>query len=96
MSQKFLQFIVIFLALLIFLCFFAIIYGFYIKIAKKQSNLEVKNISYNLNLEPGNEITDIDLINNEKILFTIKNNNNVYAIIYDIKSQEVVKIDKNK
>ena len=96
MSQKFLQFIIIFLALLIFLCFFAIIYGFYIKIAKKQSNLEVKNISYNLNLEPGNEITDIDLIKNEKILFTIKNNNNVYAIIYDIKSQEVVKIDKNK
>ena len=96
MSKKFLQFIVVFLAVLILLCFFALIYGLYIKIGKKQSKLEVEKIYYKLNIGEGHEITDIDLINNEKILFTIKNNNNVYAIIYDIKSQEVVKIDKNR
>ena len=94
MSKNILQFIVAFLALLIVLCFFALIYGFYIKIVKKQSNLDVKNISYNLNLDKGHEITDIDLVDNKKILFTIKNNNKTYAIIYDIKTQEIIKIDQ--
>ena len=95
MSKKILQFTVVFLAFLIFLCFFALIYGLYIKIGKKQSNLETKDINYNLNLEAGHEITDIDLINNEKILFTIKNKNKIYAVIYDINSKEVIKIEKD-
>ena len=94
MSKSILQFIVAFLALLIVLCFFALIYGLYIKIGKKQSNLEFKNISYSLNLDDGHEITDIDLVDNKKILFTIKNNNKTYAIIYDIKTQEIIKIDQ--
>ncbi len=94
MSKKFLQFVVVFLAVLILLCFFALIYGFYIKIGKKQSNLDVKNITFDLNLEHGHEITDIDLINNERILFTIKNKNKIYAVIYDIKSKDIIKINK--
>jgi len=85
---------VVFLALLILLCFFALIYGLYIKIGKKQSNLDTKNITYNLNLEEGHEITDIDYIDNTKILFTIKNNNKIYAVIYDINSRKIIKIDK--
>ena len=66
----------------------------YIKIVKKQSNLDNKTITYNLNLEDGHEITDIDLIDNEKILFTINNNNKIYAIIYDINSKKIIKIEK--
>ncbi len=84
----------VFLALLILLCFFALIYGLYIKIGKKQSNLENKNITYSLNLEEGHNITDIDLINNEKILFTIKNKNKIYALIYDINSKDIVRIEE--
>ena len=68
----------------------------YIKIGKKQSNLETKNITYSLNLEEGHEITDIDLIDNRKILFTINNNNKIYAIIYDIKSKKITKIEKDQ
>ena len=94
MSKKILQFVVVFLALLIFLCFFALIYGLYIKIGKKQSNLDNKTITYNLNLDDWHEITDIDLIDNEKILFTINNNNKIYAIIYDINSKNIIKIEK--
>ena len=96
MSKKILQFVVVFLAVLILLCFLALIYGLYIKIGKKQSNLETKNITFNLNLEEDDEITDIDLIDNEKILFTIKNNNKIYAVIYDIKSKKVTRIDQEK
>ena len=66
----------------------------YIKIEKKQSILETKKITYNLNLEDGHEIIDLDLINNEKILFTIKNNNKIYAIIYDINSKNITRIEQ--
>ena len=81
------------LAFLIFICFLALVYGLYIKIAKKQSNLEINNINYNLNLKEGHEITDIDLIDDNRILFTIKNNDKIYALIYDINNKDVVKID---
>ena len=84
----------VFLAVLILLCFFALIYGFYIKIVKKQSNLENNNITYNLNLEDGHKIIDIDLINNDKLLFTINNNNKIYGVIYDINSKMVKKIEQ--
>ena len=94
MSKNILQFVVVFLAVLILLCFFALIYGFYIKIGKKQINLDAKNITFDLSLEDGHEITDIDLIDNERILFTIKNKNKIYAVIYDIKSKDIIKINK--
>ena len=96
MSKKILKFVVVLLAVLILLCFFALIYGLYIKIGKKQSNLENKNISFNLNLENGHEITDIDLINSEKILFTIKHNKKIYAIIYDINTKKTKRIEQEK
>ena len=93
MSQKILKFIVIFLGILIVICFLALVYGLYIKTTKKQSNLDTNLIEYNLNLEKGHKITDIDLIDDNRILFTIKNNDKVYALIYDIQTSNVTKID---
>ena len=92
MSQKILKFVVIFLGILIVVCFLALVYGLYIKTTKKQSNLETNLIEYNLNLEKGHIITDIDLIDNNRILFTIKNNYKVYALIYDIQTSNITKI----
>ena len=93
MSQKILKFIVIFLGILIVICFLALVYGLYIKTTKKQSNLETNLIDYNLNLEKGHKITDIDIIDNNRILFTIKSNDKVYALIYDIETSNITKID---
>ena len=93
MSQKILKFIVIFLGILIVICFLALVYGLYIKTTNKQSNLETNLIDYNLNLEKGHKITDIDMIDNNRILFTIKNNDKVYALIYDIETSNITKID---
>ena len=93
MSQKILKFIVIFLGILIIICFLALVYGLYIKTTKKQSNLETNLIDYNLNLEKGHKITDIDMIDNNRILFTIKSNDKVYALIYDIETSNITKID---
>ena len=93
MSQKILKFIVIFLGILIVICFLALVYGLYIKTTKKQSNLETNLIDYSLNLEKGHKITDIDMIDNNRILFTIKINDKVYALIYDIETSNITKID---
>ncbi len=93
MSQKILKFIVIFLGILIVICFLVLVYGLYIKTTKKQSNLETNLIEYNLNLEKGHKITDIDMIDNNRILFTIKSNDKVYALIYDIETSNITKID---
>ena len=93
MSQKILKFIVIFLGILIVICFLALVYGLYIKTTKKQSNLDTNLIDYNLNLEKGHKITDIDMIDNNRILFTIKSNDKVYALIYDIETSNITKID---
>ena len=93
MSQKILKFIVIFLGILIVICFLALVYGLYIKTTKKQSNLETNLIDYKLNLEKEHKITDIDLIDNNRILFTIKSNDKVYALIYDIETSNITKID---
>ena len=93
MSQKILKFIVIFLGILIVICFLALVYGLYIKTTKKQSNLETNLIDYNLNLEKGHKITDIDMIDNNRILFTIKSNDKVYALIYDMETSNITKID---
>ena len=93
MSQKILKFIVIFLGILIVICFLALVYGLYIKTTKKQSNLETNLIDYNLNLAKGHKITYIDMIDNNRILFTIKSNDKVYALIYDIQTSNITKID---
>ena len=93
MSQKILKFIVIFLGILIVICFLALVYGLYIKTTKKQSNLETNLIEYNLDLKKGHKITDIDMIDNNRILFTIKSNDKVYALIYDIETSNITKID---
>ena len=93
MSQKILKFIVIFLGILIVICFLALVYGLYIKTTKKQSNLETNLIDYSLNLEKGHKITDIDMIDNNRILFTIKSNDKIYALIYDIETSNITKID---
>ena len=93
MSQKILKFIVIVLGILIVICFLALVYGLYIKTTKKQSNLETNLIDYSLNLEKGHKITDIDMIDNNRILFTIKSNDKVYALIYDIETSNITKID---
>ena len=74
------------------MCFIALIYGLYIKASKKQTNLETNNINYSFNLQEGHEITDIDLIDNNKLLFTIKNNNKIYALIYNIQNKRTIKI----
>ena len=84
-----LQFIVIFLAILIIICFLTLIYGMYLKISKNQSKQEDFNNLYSLNLNQKEKIIGIETLNESNILFKITDSKNSYAIIFDIKTNTV-------
>jgi len=85
MSKKFLQFIVIFLAALIFICFAALIVGIYLKISGNQNNFQNNITNQSLNLEDDEEIINFEILNEDKVLIVISKSYDTFAIIYDIK-----------
>ena len=90
MSNSFLKFIVVFLAILILICFAFLLYGFYSKISNTQDllNNEVKN--YSLNLKNYENITDIKVIDENNVLIVISDNDQSYLIMYSLKENKVL------
>ena len=90
MSNKFLKFVVIFLAVLIVICFALLLYGFYSKISNNQkiSNNDVLNFS--LNLKSSENIKDIKIIDQNNVLIVISDNDQLYLIMYNLKSNKIV------
>ena len=90
MSNKFLKFVVIFLAVLIVICFALLLYGFYSKITNNQkiSNSDVLNFS--LNLKSSENIKDIKIIDQNNVLIVISDNDQLYLIMYNLKNNKIV------
>ena len=90
MSNKFLKFLVIFLAVLIIICFALLLYGFYSKISNNQkiSNNDVLNFS--LNLKSSENIKDIKIIDQNNVLIVISDNDQLYLIMYNLKNNKIV------
>ena len=90
MSNKFLKFVVIFLAVLIVICFALLLYGFYSKISNNQkiSNNDVLNFS--LNLKSSENIKDIKIIDQNNVLIVISDNDQLYFIMYNLKNNKIV------
>ena len=90
MSKKILQFIVIFLAVLIIICFVSLIVGMYLKTAGNQNNSQnnIKNLS--LNLANNEKIIDIQVLNNHQLLIVISNSVNTSGIVYDTKKNNII------
>ena len=90
MSNKFLKFVVIFLAVLIVICFALLLYGFYSKISnnKKISNNDV--INFSLNLKNSENIKDIKIIDQNNVLIVISDNDQLYLIMYNLKNNKIV------
>jgi len=90
MSNKFLKFLVIFLAVLIVICFALLLYGFYSKISNNQkiSNNDVLNFS--LNLKNSENIKDIKIIDQNNVLIVISDNDQLYLIMYNLKNNKIV------
>ena len=92
MSKKILQFIVILLGILIIFSFIALIYGMYSKIStnSKDITLDLKKIS--LNLTDKEEIIDIEVIDENRLLITINNSDNLKGVIYHIRQNKILKV----
>tara|TARA_B100001029_G_C14588944_1_gene197978 strand:+ start:47 stop:334 length:288 start_codon:yes stop_codon:yes gene_type:complete len=90
MSNNFLKFIVIFLAILIFLCFVFLIYGLYSKISNTEvlSNNEINR--YSLKLEKSEKIEEIKIIDENNLLVVISDDDQTILIIYNLSENKVV------
>ena len=90
MSNKFLKFVVIFLAVLIVICFALLLYGFYSKISNNQkiSNNDVLNFS--LNLKSSENIKDIKIIDQNNVMIVISDNDQKYLIMYNLKNNKII------
>ena len=82
--------LVIFLAVLIVICFALLLYGFYSKITNNQkiSNNDVLNFS--LNLKSSENIKDIKIIDQNNVLIVISDNDQLYLIMYNLKNNKIV------
>ena len=89
MYQKTLKYVVIILTILIIFAFIALIYGMYLKISKNQSALDDNPKQISLNLPINDEITAINVIDHEKLLIIIKEEDKIKAAIYNIKKQKI-------
>ena len=86
MSNKFLKFLVIFLAVLIVICFALLLYGFYSKISNNQ---KISN-NVSLNLKSSENIKDIKIIDQNNVLIVISDNDQLYLIMYNLKNNKIV------
>jgi len=60
----------------------------------KDITLDLKKIS--LNLTNKEEIVDIEVIDENRLLITINSSDNLKGVIYSIKQNKILKIMKNK
>ena len=90
MSEKLIKSIVVLLGILIILALSALLYGMYIKISPKSFEIEKypENISLFLNNE--DYIESFQVIDNKRILITLKNNNQLIGLIYDIDNKKII------
>ena len=84
------KFIVIFLAILIFICFAFLLYGLYSKISNTEGLMTEEITSYSLNLSNTEIIKDVRIINENNLLFVISDNDQIYLIIYNLDRKQVI------
>ena len=90
MTSNFLKFTVVFLAILIFICFAFLLYGLYSKISNTEGLTSEEITSYSLNLSNTESIKDIKIINENNLLFVISDNDQIYLIIYNLDKKQVI------
>ena len=90
MSDKFLKYTVVFLAILIFFCFLLLLYGFYSKISNSQGQSSAEILNYSFKLDNKERIVDLKIINENEILAVISKDNQLSFIVYDLKQNKIV------
>jgi len=92
MSKKILQSVVILLGILIIFSFIALIYGVYLKISTNSKDVILNPEKITLNLKDNEEIIDIEVIDENRLLITINNSDNLKGIIYHIRQNKILKV----
>ena len=92
MSNKILQSVVILLGILIIFSFIALIYGMYSKILTDSKDITLDPKKITLNLNDKEEIIDIEVIDENRLLITINNSDSLKGVIYNIKQNKILKI----
>ncbi len=90
MTNNFLKFTVIFLAILIFVCFAFLLYGLYSKISNTEGLISEEIISYSLNLSNTEIIKDVRIINENNLLFVISDDDQINLIIYNLDKKQII------
>ncbi len=90
MSNNFLKFLVIFLAILIVLCFALLLYGFYSKISNNQKLSDNDVTNFSLNLQTSEKIKDLKIIDQNNVLIVISDDDQSYLIMYNLKNNKIV------
>ena len=90
MNKNFLKFIVIFLAILIIICFGILLYGLYSKISNTEIVLNDQISSYSLNLSDSQSIHNIEIIDENNLLIIISDNDQLSLIIYNIDKHKII------
>ena len=90
MSKKILQFIVIFLAILIIICFAFLIYGMYLKISTSSEKFSNKTNVFSIELPENEKINNIEVIDKDKLLVIIESSDSIRGAIYDIKNNKII------
>ncbi len=90
MTNNFLKFTVIFLAILIFICFAFLLYGLYSKISNTQVSLKEQTSNYSLNLNNSQKIKDIKIINEKNLILVISDNDQLTLFIYNLDQNKII------
>ena len=92
MSKKILQFVVIFLGILIIFALIALIYGIFSKTSTNSKDMTLDQKIISLDLTNEENIVDIKIIDENRLLITINSSDNLKGVIYNIKQNKIVKI----
>ncbi len=90
MTKNFLKFIVIFLAVLIIICFAFLLYGLYSKISNTEVVLNEQITSYSLNLSNSQSIKNIEIIDENNLLVIVSDNDQLSLFIYNIDKHKII------
>ena len=90
MNKNFLKFIVIFLAILLIICFAFLLYGLYSKISNTEVALNEQITSYSLNLSKSQSIKNIEIIDENNLLVIVSDNDQLSLFIYNIDKHKII------
>ena len=75
---------------MIFICFAFLLYGLYSNISNTEGFTSEEITSYSLNLSSTESIKDIKIINENNLLFVISDNDQIYLIIYNLDTKQII------